>query len=111
MTTTPREEIRYWKKQFRVLKSWRFYFAPKSKYKGQCRYNVEKKTCTIYDLPEYGGKNGMPEDYIFHEVLHTAWRHVIMQKKYRAKRKAEEMVVQDVCKIMRDRNNFKKVKS
>jgi len=96
----PREQIRYWKKRFRVLKSWRIYFAPKAKYKGQSALNSEKKTCTIYDLDSWGGKKGMPEDYIFHELLHVAWREVQSCKRYKEKREKEEMLVQDICKIM-----------
>lgn len=103
---TPREEIRYWKKKFRVLKSWRFYFAPKSIYKGQVHCNSDKRTCTVYDLDSWEGENGMPEDYIFHEVLHVAWREVKLRKKYKENREAEEMLVQDICSIMRDGKCF-----
>ena len=107
MKKEPREQIRYWKKQLRVLKSWRIYFAPKAIYKGQCCVNEEKKRCTIYDLPDWDGKKGMPEDYILHELLHVAWREVKSKKKYKEKREAEETLVQDICSIMSEGKCFK----
>ena len=98
---SPRDQIRFWKKQFRVLDSWRFYFAPKSEYKGQAHVHYKKKTCTIYDLPSWNGKKGMPKDYILHEVLHVAQRAVTGHRKHKDKMEAEELFVQDICDVVR----------
>jgi len=108
---TPLKQIRYWKKKISILKSWRIYFAPKAVYKGQAHFSSKKKTGTIYGLAEWRGDDGkrtsgMPKDYIFHELLHGAIREMQSKKKYRDGRNAEEMFVQDICKIIEEVGGF-----
>jgi len=101
-----REQIRFWKGQFRVLKSWRLYFSTESTFKGQCHHNIERKTATIYGWSSHKNAGMMPKDYIFHEVIHIAQTAIRGHKKYRDKRKAEELFVQDLCRLMELSGNF-----
>jgi len=103
---TPRKQIKYWKKKLRILKSWRIYFDPKSEYKGQVHLNNKKKTCTIYDLRGWKDEKGMPSDYIFHELLHTAMREMRSKRSHREKVNAEEILVRDICMIVDEANGF-----
>ena len=90
------KEISYWQPKFRLLKDWVIDFDTESEYKDQCSYGVKEKEAVIYDW----SAGRMPKDYIFHEMVHIAMAVVRETKHYSRNREAEEILVQDLSKIM-----------
>ena len=89
------KEISNWKSKFRLLKDWEIEFDTESEFKDQSSLNTVEEYGIIYD----SSFERMPKDYIFHEVLHFACA-VVRNKKGRAQREAEEIMVQDLCLIV-----------
>jgi len=89
-----RKEIAFWQSKFRLLEGWSIEFDSTSEYKDQC--SIGKKEATIYDSSE----RRLPREYIFHEITHIAWSVVRESRVYHLKRENEEVMVQDLCKIV-----------
>ena len=76
---------------FRCLDGWRITYDPRASLKGQCYVGDKIREAVIY---AWGSRTPQPDDYLFHEILHVA---------YRAARQlghdGEEQFVQDLCAI------------
>ncbi|MDE2100907.1 MAG: hypothetical protein KGL39_26915 [Patescibacteria group bacterium] len=77
--------------KFRILWDWKIKYNGRAKYKGQCNVNEENKRAIIYG---WGNEVPYPADYLFHEVLHIAFRAAKA-----GGREGEEIFVQDLCVI------------
>ena len=88
------KELYKYKGYFRVLEHWDFVWISGSEYKGQITPNVRTKTAYVY---EYGEDE--PDDFIFHEMLHVCLRE-IRSGTSKEQYEKEEMLVQDLCKLM-----------
>lgn len=71
-----------------ILKGWRVHFEVNSRYKAQCFHSEKKRSSRICDW----GKKGVPEDYVFHEMLHICLK-VLRMKKWRERCELEEKLV------------------
>lgn len=83
------QELLDWVSKFRVLEGWKVEFDDNAPYKGQCTINEETKRATVYG---WGNLRPCPPDYLFHEVLHIAFKAA-----KKAGREGEELFVQDLC--------------
>lgn len=91
---TPEQKIKYWKRRFRVLRRWKVVSGdPKSRLNKITIHCKHEKKHVIYPW----GHGEQEDDYILHEILHCC-QFVI--RKSRDFQKAEELFVQDLCKIM-----------
>jgi uncharacterized protein YodC (DUF2158 family) len=77
---------------FRGLADWTVVYDSNAEYKGQMTVHPEEKRAVIY---AWGELTAEPPDYLFHEVLHAAYRAAV-RKGY----DGEEEFVQDVCGIL-----------
>ena len=86
-------------RQFRVLDEWTITYGTNGEsLKAQSALIVKSKVLHVYPY----GRKKVPEDYFFHEILHaaiSATREVGVPNSIREKR--EEMLVQDLCQIVR----------
>jgi len=90
------DELKRTVSRFRVLSDWEIEkrFDKRmdgSPYTGDCAYSAEKRVAGIY--PWHVGQKE-PSDYLLHEVLHIAFVAA------RGSREREEMLVQDLCKMI-----------
>ena len=92
------EEINELRQHFRILQGWEISLNNDSKYKAQMCANVQKKMAVIYGWPD----DEVPEDYILHELMHICLRVIHHPKGY--KREAEELFIQDVCELWKQKN-------
>jgi len=83
---------------FSILKDWNIKHARSKKFGGQCTIHPKKKQSTIY---LWNHKARMPKDYLFHEYLHVAIRALsrVDRRKPKEYRRAEETLIQEICKI------------
>jgi len=90
-------EIAFWQPKFRLLDGWTIEFDPESELKDQSSHNAKKKHGVIYDV----SFAQMPKDYVYHELLHLAMAALMLvqPRKYRER---EEILVQDLCRIVFD---------
>lgn len=87
-----KEEIKRICSLFRVLKDWTVCYDEECDYKGQCNVGEVNKLATIY---AWGDLSPCAPDYLFHEVLHIAFRAAKAQG-----RDGEELFIQDICKVV-----------
>jgi hypothetical protein len=90
---TEQEEIAFWKGKFRVLVGWEIEFDGDGEYKGQACVSPKEQRATIYGW----GSAERPADYIFHEVLHVAFRAAKRIPRTHGAEGGEEWFVQDLC--------------
>ncbi len=89
--------IKYWQSKFRILKEWKIVYQKDDEYTGQVHCNWKARDAVI--CPWGSGEEST--DYILHEILHICMGEILYnQKPYRKRRKAEELFVQDLCKVM-----------
>jgi hypothetical protein len=96
---SPEKEIKFWKKHFKILKNWKIYYQSGGKHQAQCLTLVETKKALICSF----GKKKMPEDYIFHEMLHIAIKASRLNDdkiNYKIRSKNEEQLVRDLSRIL-----------
>ena len=84
------EEI---KKKFRILDDWVIAIGSDLRLDGtfytrECTLNLAQHTAIIYP---WDTNKPEPSDYIFHEILHIAFRVASISREY------EELFVQDLC--------------
>jgi len=88
------------KSHFRLLKKWKIWYAPATENEQAivAYSSNHKRTAIIYGF----GKPKIPKDYYLHEVLHCALKELldIDRRKPKELREAEELLVQDICKII-----------
>jgi hypothetical protein len=90
--------------KIRILGDWEIILTSDSDYKAQVCINSKDKSAEIYDWPTDTGIP-MPDDFYFHELLHIANRALRDIPKRGTKwLDAEETLVQDICKIVREWN-------
>ena len=96
------------KSYFRLLKKWKIRYAPATENEQAIvAFNCNRKrTAIIYGF----GEPEIPEDYYLHEVLHCAFKELtsIDRRKPKELREAEELLIQDICKIVYPHNLKKK---
>lgn len=88
--------------KLRVLMAWAIEeVVALGEFTAQSSCNLHAKTGVIYPWGKNKGEE--PEDYILHELLHFAIKEVNVAKEhsYRKGREAEEMLVQDLCALIR----------
>ena len=84
------EEI---KKKFHILDDWTITMGSDLRLDGtpytrECAFNLDQHTAMIYP---WDTNKSEPSDYIFHEVLHIAFRVASISREY------EELFIQDLC--------------
>lgn len=88
------------KNRFRILKQWKIrYVSATETAQAIVAFSFNhKKTAIIYGF----GKRKVPKDYHLHEVLHCAIKELLDMDKRKPKdlREAEELLVQDICKMV-----------
>ena len=91
-------------RRFRILKDWEIKQSRSKKYLAQSSAFPDTKTATIYQWGDMY-REKQPCDYIFHEVLHIAFRALehMDKRKPKEKRQAEEELVQDICSFIRNK--------
>jgi hypothetical protein len=86
-------EIRRWKTYFEVLNDWNIYYDKDSEFKCQVNINKKDKTAIIFECKKWNGEKVSTERYIFHEMLHIAYRAS------KGSHKREEIFIQDLCEL------------
>jgi hypothetical protein len=88
------------KRDFRILKNWKIRKRKRKTYSGFVSFG-EDKTAVIYDWIE----DNKPEDFELHEFLHCALRELLSMDKRKIKKlmEVEEELIQDICKIYREK--------
>jgi len=91
---------------FSILKKWNIKQSKSKKYGGQCVIHPTQQTAIIY---RWNDKNREPIDYMFHEFLHIALCALnrLDRRKSKEYRFAEEILIQEICKI-KIKSNTKK---
>ena len=85
------------KKNFRILDEWKINLVNDTEYKAQITCNAKDKVADLYGWDTLD----QPRDFFFHECLHAAFRELRTlrgTKRY----DAEEILIQDICRIIRD---------
>jgi len=96
--------IKKYQSKFRILEKWKIDYDPNCEYKSQCSLNRKRKQAVIYEF-KIIDKDDDLENYIFHEMLHISFcelgnRH--HYKNYLEFREKEEILVQDITKIIEE---------
>lgn len=86
-------EIKRWKHFFEVLNDWDIIYDKDHEDKCRAVINFKEKKAVIYECKKWNGEKISAERYIFHEILHIAYRAS------RTSYKREESFVQDLCEL------------
>ena len=97
------KQIKYWQKKFRILESWKIEFDPDPDYKDQANFSERKRLAIIYG----SSYKRVPTDYVLHEMIHIALtevRKTAINGNSVYAREKEENFVQDICTIVREKD-------
>ena len=86
-------EIKRWKYFFEVLNDWDIIYDKNHKDKCQVSINLKDKVAKIHDCKKWEGEKVSSERYIFHEMLHIAYRAS------KGSNKREEEFIRDLCEL------------
>jgi hypothetical protein len=90
------------KSDFRLLKNWKVRRERRCRDKGKVCFDIRRKKATIYVHEE-----PVPEDFFLHEYLHVALQELLSIRKGSKKAyDSEEILIQDICRIVRDKEQF-----
>lgn len=91
-------KIKALQRKFKALHNWNIRYRRASKdMRAIVCIHPKKRDAVIYG---YGAKT-VPQDFVFHELMHCAIREVIRMDKRKKKqqREAEEELIRNICKI------------
>jgi len=92
-----KEQIKLWQSKFRILKDWDIQYSDDNDWTGGCNFGTNKAEIFPW------GQGEVPNDYIFHEIIHICLGAIRNNNTIKEKREAEELFVQDLCIIMGDK--------
>ena len=93
----PQSRVNRMQKQFRILRGWTITADTWSEYKGQSCIDGPGRRATIYWWPTDCKE---PVDFLFHEMLHVAFR-ALRETPVEKVRDVEETLVRDISQILR----------
>ena len=87
-------------RQFRILRGWRVRWDKRGELCAQSAAFPSCRKAWIYPWDPTAAEPE-PKDFLFHEVLHCAIKALVSMDKRKLKelRQAEELLVQDICRV------------